>query len=301
MDAWARGMTRYLRRRLGGAAVKLSRAVLKYRGRLEARVAWIDVRPYQPADISLDGLQIQAEVAVVTSGQHPVIGIARAAIEHALAASDPRLSRLEARVAERQAGNEGLVSRNAYLTAERAKPLTLSEDLQVLSLPIFYRTVLHRLALALKPRVALELGTAHAMSAMYIGAALEDSGTGHLHTIEGDPQRRELARANLEAALPGTERVTSHLGLFGDVLPGLLAKLTSPVDLVFDDGPHIPGITLEAFTLIAPHLAGGAVYVMDDIDHPTGNRRAWDAIRCRADVAAWLEVNGRLGLCVRTP
>jgi predicted O-methyltransferase YrrM len=277
----------------------LSRAVLWYRRRLEVRVAWVDARPYQPADISLDGLQIQAEVAVVAWGQHPALGIARAAIEHALAALDPRLAMLEARVAERLAGQEGQVSRNAYLTAERAKPLTLAEDRELLSLPLFYRTFLYRLALTLKPRFALELGTAHGMSAIYFGAALEDCGTGHLHTIDGDPQRRELARANLAAALPGTQRVTSHLGLFADVLPGLLATLTSPVDLVFDDGPHIPELTLEAFSLIAPHLAGGAVYLMDDIDHRTGNRRAWDAIRCRPDVAAWLELNGRLGLCVR--
>jgi predicted O-methyltransferase YrrM len=295
------GLTRYVRRRLGGAAVKLSRYVLWYRRRLEVRVAWIEARPYLPADISLDGLQIQADAAVVAWGQHPVLGMARAAIEHALAGPDLRLSGLEARIAESQATREGLVRRNAYLTAERAKPLTLSEDLEVLSLPRFYRTFLYRLVLALKPGLALELGTAHGMSASYIGAALEDSDAGHLHTIDGDAQRQALAHANLAAALPGSQRVTSHRGLFADVLPDLLATLTAPVDLVFDDGPHIPEITLEAFTLIAPHLAGGAVYVMDDIDHPTGNRRAWDAIRSRADVAAWLELNGRLGLCVRTP
>jgi predicted O-methyltransferase YrrM len=138
------------------------------------------------------------------------------------------------------------------------------------------------------------------MSAIYIGAALEAAGVGHLHTIDGDPQRQAFARANLAAALPGSRCVTSHLGLFADVLPDLLETLTAPVDLVFDDGPHIPEITLGAFRLIAPHLAAGGVYVMDDIDHPTGNRRAWDAIRTRSDVAAWLELNGRLGLCVRT-
>ena len=301
MRAQGGGLTRYLRRRLGGAAVSLARRVLRYRGRLETPVAWVHTRPYRQADISLDELQIQAEAAVVAWGEHPVLGIARAAIEHALATPDPRLAVVEARLAPSRTAQEGLVKRNASLTAERAKPLTVAQDLDVLSLPLFYRTFLHRLVLTLKPGLALELGTAHGMSAIYIGAALEAAGVGHLHTIDGDPQRQALARANLAAALPGCRCVTSHLGLFADVLPDLLETLTAPVDLVFDDGPHIPEITLGAFTLIAPHLAAGGVYVMDDIDHPAGNRRAWDAIRTRSDVAAWLELNGRLGLCVRTP
>jgi hypothetical protein len=68
--------------------------------------------------------------------------------------------------------------------------------------------------------------------------------------------------------------------------------------MVFDDGPHLPDVTLSAFSHIAPHLRSGSVYLMDDIDHQTGNRFAWEAVRNRPDVAASIEIDGRLGLCV---
>lgn len=272
--------------------------MLWYRGRLEVALAWIEARPNQPPQVWLDGLQIIAPATVVCSGEHPVLEIARKALRMALGPLDPRLEVLQVRFAQAQRGKSGMISRDSYLTGERERALTVSEDLEQLSLPLLYRIFLYHLVRDLQPALVLELGTAHGMSAVYVGAALEDTGVGQLHTVDGEPQRQRLAQTNLAAALPGTRRVTCHLGRFADVLPGLLPLLGTSLDFVFDDGPHLPDVTLETFAFIAPHLAPGSVYVMDDIDHPNGNRRAWDVIRSGSRVAAWAELNGRLGLCV---
>jgi predicted O-methyltransferase YrrM len=184
-------------------------------------------------------------------------------MEEALGRPDPALQAIENLLLQEARTRSGEMRRNAYLTGDRPRPVSIAEDLERLSMPVVYRTFIHRLVLALRPGVVLELGTAHGMSATYITAAL-----------------------------------AADLGFFDDVLPGLVAQLSGPVDMVFDDGPHLPDVTLSAFSHIAPHLRSGSVYLMDDIDHQTGNRFAWEAVRNRPDVAASIEIDGRLGLCV---
>jgi predicted O-methyltransferase YrrM len=281
----------------GRPALHLARWVLRSRGRFDGQVVWIETRPYQSASVELDGLAVVADVAAVAWGRHPVLEAVRRELNDFRNQLEPRLECLEASLQEESGDPHMLIHRNAFLTGERARPLTVREDQLRLSLPLPFRRLLHRLARRLRPALALELGTAHGLTAAYLGCALHEIGAGRLHTIEGDPQRHARARANLESALPGAP-VTCHLGMFDRVLPDLLSRLESGLDLVFDDGPHLADITLASYQLIAPHLAPGAVYAMDDIDYPTGNRRAWETIRSGPGVAAWVEINGRLGLCI---
>jgi predicted O-methyltransferase YrrM len=65
---------------------------------------------------------------------------------------------------------------------------------------------------------------------------------------------------------------------------------------VFEDGPHVPEVTLAAFELVRDHVRPGGLYLVDDIYFP-GNEDAWRAIRADSRVEGWAELNGRLGIC----
>jgi predicted O-methyltransferase YrrM len=129
--------------------------------------------------------------------------------------------------------------------------------------------------------------------------ALEQLGSGRLITIDADPARQQEAVAAFERLYPGNGRVQSVEGRFEDVLPGVLAELDGPLDLVYEDGPHIPEITIESFEQAWPHVRAYGLMVFDDVRFPTGNERAWRQIRNHRTVAASLELNGRIGICLK--
>jgi predicted O-methyltransferase YrrM len=234
----------------------------------------------------------------VAWGKHPTLQVIRRALQDASRAAPPGLQRLERLLAETQRGQEGVVEQRADLRGPRQRPLAVAQDAAVLSLPPLLRRLLYYLVRSLRPAVAVELGTAHGVSALHIATGMEEVRHGHLHTIDGDPVRRALALENLRAVL-SSDRVTSHEGYFAKVLPSLLDRLGEPVDLAFDDGDHLPASTLGNFRLLFPRFRAGAVLLVDDINHPTGNVTAWRAIIAEPGVAAWVEVNTRLGICIK--
>ncbi len=90
--------------------------------------------------------------------------------------------------------------------------------------------LLHLLARVQAARRILEIGTLGGYSAIWLARALPPDG--RLTTIEADPQRAELARANVAAAgLAGV--VDVRIGRALDVLPTLVP--CAPFDLVFID------------------------------------------------------------------
>lgn len=234
----------------------------------------------------------------VARGKHPTLKVVRRALEDASQAVSPRLQQLERQLADAQRGQQGVIEQNAYLTARRQRPLAIAEDAASLSLPPVFCRFLYYLVRSLRPAVAVELGTAHGVSALHMVTAMEEARHGHLHTIDGDPVRRALALENLRTVLP-SGRVTSHEGYFAEVLPSILGRLPEPLDLAFDDGDHQPASTLANFRLLFPRFRAGAVLVVDDINHPTGNVTAWRAIIEEPGVAGWVEVNTRLGICIK--
>ena len=151
------------------------------------------------------------------------------------------------------------------------------------------------LARAHRPARVLELGTNLGVGSAHLAAALalndaEPGGRGgppaggadrapasRLVTLEGAPAlaaRAERALGDLGHA----DRVRVVVGPFADTLEAV-AEADGPFDLVFVDGHHEAAAALAYVGTLAPHLAPGALLVLDDVEPGRPVRRAWRALR----------------------
>ncbi len=115
--------------------------------------------------------------------------------------------------------------------------------------------LLHLLASSIGARRVLELGTLHGYSAIWLARALP--GDGELLTLELDPERAEVARANVDRAGVG-ERVDIRVGPAAD----LLRDAAGPFDLVFIDADK-QGMP-EYFAAVLPLTRAGGLIVGDN-------------------------------------
>jgi predicted O-methyltransferase YrrM len=120
--------------------------------------------------------------------------------------------------------------------------------------------LLHLLARLAGARRVLEVGTLGGYSTIWLARALPADG--HLTTLEIDPDRADLARANLERA-GLAERVTVRIGPAADTLASLAAEGAGPFDLVFIDAdkPGNPEYFAWAMRLARP----GSLIVVDNV------------------------------------
>jgi len=147
----------------------------------------------------------------------------------------------------------------------------------------------------LAPRSCLELGTGFGISAAYQAAALELNGAGTLTTVERDEGLGGVAKEGLvRLGLEG--RVELRLGLQDDSLGDVLEPMRS-IDYAFLDADHTTEGTLAHFATLLPHLGGGAIVVLDDINWSEGMRRAWKSIAANERVSTMLELR-RVGIIV---
>jgi predicted O-methyltransferase YrrM len=119
---------------------------------------------------------------------------------------------------------------------------------------------LHLLARIRGARRILEIGTLAGYSTIWLARALPAGG--RLITLEADPRRAEVARANLaRAGLDGVVEV--RVGRALDTLPRLAAEGQGPFDLVFVDADKAnnPGYLEWALELSRP----GTVIVADNV------------------------------------
>jgi predicted O-methyltransferase YrrM len=163
-----------------------------------------------------------------------------------------------------------------------------------MSLPRTWCRLLMRLVRELAPRSCLELGTAFGISGSYLAAGLELNGAGGLTTLEGAEDWAQIAAQSFsELELDG--RVEQRVGPIADSLASLLPAV-GPVDLAFLDAEHQAKPTLEHFAAMLPHLAPGAIVVLDDVDWPP-MREAWRRLAAHERVSHAVPV-GRFGLAV---
>lgn len=151
----------------------------------------------------------------------------------------------------------------AYLAGLRRTP---DEGLQAvgqqgaaLGLPIVAPEVgelLHLLVGALPARRVLEIGTAIGYSTLWMARALPAGGT--IITMELDAERASAARRNLQEAGVG-DRVSV---MVGDAAR-LIAKVSGPFDLVFQDGDKPQYESL--LDPIADRLRPGGLLVTDNV------------------------------------
>jgi predicted O-methyltransferase YrrM len=119
---------------------------------------------------------------------------------------------------------------------------------------------LHLLAKVRGARTILELGTLGGYSTIWLARALPPDGS--LVTLEADPKRAEVARANIvRAGLAGI--VELRTGRAFDVLPQIAAEGRGPFDLVFIDAdkPSTPDYFAWALRLTRP----GSLIITDNV------------------------------------
>ena len=137
-----------------------------------------------------------------------------------------------------------------------------------------------------KPTRVLELGTNLGVGAAHLAAALAlneaEGHAGRLVTMEGAPELAaraagSLARLGHPVGDDGC-RVRVVVGPFDETLAGV-AREDGPFDLVFVDGHHEAAAALRYLDVLRPHLADGALVVLDDVEPFRPVRQAFARLR----------------------
>jgi predicted O-methyltransferase YrrM len=134
----------------------------------------------------------------------------------------------------------------------RDLPLAVSREAGVL---------LYMLARGCGARTIVEFGTSFGISTLYLAAALQDNGGGHLITTEFEPSKVERARNNLLAG-GLVDLVEIRVG---DALQTLSVDLPETIDLLLLDGAK--SLYPEILGLVESRLRPGAFILADDADH----------------------------------
>ena len=131
------------------------------------------------------------------------------------------------------------------------------------SVPRIWGRLQLRLVAELAPRSALELGTAFGISGSYQAAALELAGAGRLLTLDREPQLIPIATETF-AELGSSAGSSSASGRSGRRSRASRVE-AEPIDYSYIDAEHTTEATIENFEVMLPHLAPGAVVIVDDI------------------------------------
>jgi predicted O-methyltransferase YrrM len=154
--------------------------------------------------------------------------------------------------------NDRLVGPDAAL--DRALENSATAGLPPIAVSPAQGKLLHLLALALRVRTILELGTLGGYSTIWLARALPTDG--RLVTLEADPHYAEVARANIAYA-ELSDIVDLRVGRALDTLPQLAAEAPEPFDLIFIDADKrsTPDYFEWALELSRP----GSVIVTDNV------------------------------------
>lgn len=126
------------------------------------------------------------------------------------------------------------------------------------------QNLIFSLAVSLRPRRVLEIGTHIGMGSVIIGHALKQNGYGKLITLEPAPHYQRIAAKNIAAA-----RVADHVtmvGLFSyqEACKELL-KAEAPFELIFIDGAHDYDAAAHDIALCADLLCTNGIMVLHDV------------------------------------
>jgi predicted O-methyltransferase YrrM len=118
----------------------------------------------------------------------------------------------------------------------------------------------------IEPSIVLETGVAYGVSSAFILRALEENGSGTLHSVDLPPLRREYERfwgIAVPEALKGRWKL--HRGSSTRVLPRLLDE-TGTVELFVHDSLHTGRNMRREFDAVWPHLRTGGALLADDVE-----------------------------------
>ncbi len=129
---------------------------------------------------------------------------------------------------------------------------------------------LGELALHLRARTVVELGSFVGWTSAHFALALQQMGAGQLHCVEAMPAYAEAARANL-ARLGLADWMKVHVGL--STSAEVIAQLPATWDLVFIDTSHQYEDTVREIALSSSRLAPGGCIALHDSMRWSGVRR----------------------------
>lgn len=134
-----------------------------------------------------------------------------------------------------------------------------------------YNRLVFNLVNYFKPANILELGTSFGLGTLLLSRA---GSKARIITVEGVKEIAEIASEFHKEY--GIENVKQEIGLFRDILPGLLKS--NCFDFVFIDGHHQKAPTLEYFEMILNSHENEMVLLLDDIRWSRGMWEAWNKI-----------------------
>jgi predicted O-methyltransferase YrrM len=163
-----------------------------------------------------------------------------------------------ARVYSRAAERDVEAKRGLPLATEDLETRQMADLLKDAPLAITREVgeLLYVLALGRRPHLAVEFGTSLGASAVHLAAAIHDCGTGFLITTEVQPEKANVAGANLaDAGLRDLVDIR-----VGDALE-TLRDLPGAIDFLFLDGWN--KLYLPVLQLVESRLAPNALVVAD--------------------------------------
>jgi len=144
--------------------------------------------------------------------------------------------------------------------------------------------LLYRLAIDLKPRNIIELGTCLGITTIYLQKAAPDA---KVYTLEGCPETSGMANETFSKA--GINNIDLITGNFNETLPGVVDKLAE-LDFVFVDGNHQKDATLKYFDWCLPKVHENSLLIFDDIYWSDGMKEAWSEIKAHPRVTVTIDL-----------
>ena len=138
--------------------------------------------------------------------------------------------------------------------------------------PKKYSRIFFRMIQYYHLKKVLELGTSFGISTAYMASAENKPA---VTTMEGAPEIAAIARQNFSAL--DLDNIVLVVGNFDDNLPAYL-QTTQP-DLIFIDGNHRKGPTLQYFEQLVASSHNDTILVFDDIHWSKGMEEAWILIQ----------------------
>jgi predicted O-methyltransferase YrrM len=150
--------------------------------------------------------------------------------------------------------------------------------------PAKYAQLLYRMVNHYKPQTILELGTSFGITTSYLAAANIDA---KVYTIEGSTAIAAIAEKTFDKL--GLKNIELITGNFDNALPSLLTKLNT-TDLVFIDGNHRKGPTIDYFKQLLGHSLPKSVLIFDDIHWNADMEAAWAEIKEHPSVTLTIDL-----------